>query len=487
MGFEHAAGYALFRLQEFEEIATFLPQVEESVGDVSKFSQVVNLIGFFPFKTAGDALANINSVSEGIVHDDLKLFLDTNMPKGGKGAVLGVSDSKLSAGINDACNIKCSHIGVIPEVIRGIRQHFPKLVKGFSAVTSDKAQLGLSHSYSRAKVKFNVNKSDNMIIQSIALLDQLDKDVNTFAMRIREWYSYHFPELIKIVPENAIYARVVKLIKNRKEITQEHFEKLEEILMDSARAQAVIDASKSSMGMDISPIDLLNIDTFASRVIGLTDYRKELSSYLQSKMGQVAPNLATLIGDVVGARLISHAGSLTNLAKAPASTVQILGAEKALFRALKTRGNTPKYGLIFHSSFIGRATAKNKGRISRFLANKCTIASRIDAFSETPNTIFGEKLKDQVEERLKMYEDGETPRKNIDVMQEALKAVKETQGEEGEKKAEKRKSEEEAEPKSTESAEMENESAETETPKKKKKEEKTEELTEPVTEEPMET
>jgi len=418
--FEHAAGYALFRLQEFEEVATFLPQVEDSVNDVSKFSQVVNLIGFSPFKTAADALANINSISEGIVHDDLKLFLDTNMPKGGKGAVLGVSDSKLSSGINDACNIKCSHIGVIPEVIRGIRQHFPKLVKGFSAVTSDKAQLGLSHSYSRAKVKFNVNKSDNMIIQSIALLDQLDKDVNTFAMRIREWYSYHFPELIKIVPENALYAKVVKLIKNRKDLTQDHFEKLEEILMDSARAQAVIDASKSSMGMDISPIDLLNIDAFASRVIGLTDYRKELSTYLQSKMGLVAPNLSTLIGDIVGARLISHAGSLTNLAKAPASTVQILGAEKALFRALKTRGNTPKYGLIFHSSFIGRAGAKNKGRISRYLANKCSIASRIDAFSEDATTVFGSKLKEQVEERLKFYETGDLPRKNVDVMNEAV-------------------------------------------------------------------
>jgi len=440
--FEHAAGYALFRLQEFEEIATFLPQVEASVTDVSKFSQVVNLVGFFPFKTAGDALANINSVSEGIVHDDLKLFLDTNLPKKGKGVTLGVSDSKLSAGINDACGIKCTHIGVMPEVIRGIRHHFPKLVKGFTAVTSDKAQLGLSHSYSRAKVKFNVNKSDNMIIQSIALLDQLDKDVNTFAMRIREWYSYHFPELIKIVPENALYAKVVKLIKNRKEISQEaHFEKLEQILMDSARAQAVIDASKSSMGMDISPIDLLNIDTFASRVIGLTDYRKELSTYLQSKMGLVAPNLSTLIGDIVGARLISHAGSLTNLAKAPASTVQILGAEKALFRALKTRGNTPKYGLIFHSSFIGRAGAKNKGRISRYLANKCSIASRIDAFSEDATTIFGSKLKEQVEERLKFYETGDLPRKNVDVMNEAVEEAADEAKKKKKKEKKKRKSE----------------------------------------------
>merc|ERR1712211_219995 len=188
-----------------------------------------------------------------------------------------------------------------------------------------------------------------------------------------------------------------KLVKNRKELNQDKFEELEAILMDSARAQAVIDASKSSMGMDISPVDLLNIDMFASRVIGITEYRKELSTYLRSKMSVVAPNLAVLIGDTVGARLISHAGSLTNLAKCPASTVQILGAEKALFRALKTKGNTPKYGLIFHSTFIGRAQQKNKGRISRYLANKCSMASRIDCFSDDATTVFGEKLREQVE------------------------------------------------------------------------------------------
>merc|ERR1712233_295154 len=289
--------------------------------------------------------------------------------------------------------------------------------------------------------------------------------------------------------------------------------KMEEILMDSTKLQSIQDAARKSVGMEISDIDLINVDHFSNQVVQLVEYRKELQEYLRSKMKNVAPNLAALIGDVVGARLISHAGSLTKLAKYPASTVQILGAEKALFRALKTKGNTPKYGLLFHSTFIGRATAKNKGRISRFLANKCSIASRIDAFSDTPNNIFGEKLKEQVEERLKMYEDGETPRKNIDVMQEALKAVKDAQGDEGEKKAEKRKleepvpdaetdepvkkkkkkkkakTEEEAEPKSTESAEMETESAETETPKKKKKKkQKTEEAKEePVTEEPMET
>ena len=229
-----------------------------------------------------------------------------------------------------------------------------------SAEVSSKAQLGLGHAYSRCKVKFNVHKSDNMIIQSIALLDQLDKDVNTFSMRIREWYSYHFPELVKIVPDNYTFAKCVKVVKNRKELTDEAIARLEEVVMDSAKAKAIVDASKTSMGMDISQVDLLNIDMFANRVVALAEYRKELAKYLQDKMSNVAPNLAALIGDVVGARLISHAGSLTNLAKYPASTVQILGAEKALFRALKKKGNTPKYGLIFHSSFIGRAAAKNK-------------------------------------------------------------------------------------------------------------------------------
>ena len=119
-----------------------------------------------------------------------------------------------------------------------------------------------------------------------------------------------------------------------------------------------------------------------------------------------------------------QAGSLTNLAKAPASTVQILGAEKALFRALKTKGNTPKYGLIYHSTFIGRADSKNKGRISRYLANKCSIATRIDSFSDEPSRLYGEKLREQVEERLKFYETGAAPRRNVDVMQEVAKQLK---------------------------------------------------------------
>lgn len=288
-----------------------------------------------------------------------------------------------------------------------------------------------------------------MIIQSIALLDQLDKDVNTFSMRIREWYSYHFPELVKIVPENYLFAKAAKFIGDRKSLTEEKVEELEKIVMDASKAQAIFDASKMSMGMDISIVDLMNIELFATRVVNLSEYRKKLSVYLSNKMENVAPNLQALIGDQVGARLISHAGSLTNLAKYPASTVQILGAEKALFRALKTKSNTPKYGLLYHSTFIGRAGLKNKGRISRFLANKCSIASRIDCFVENPTKVFGESLKQQVEDRLKFYESGEIPKKNIDVMKEAIETVQSQQANgapngtsEKKKKKKKRKAEE---------------------------------------------
>lgn len=383
MLYEHAAGYALFKVKEFEEVSMLLPQIEESVTDLSKFNSIVSLKGFCPFKTAVVALENVNAISEGIVPEELSLFLDETVPKPAKKSklTLGVADPKLGAAISEALNIQCSHIGAVPEILRGVRMHFAKLVKGFTSTSAGVAQLGLGHSYSRCKVKFNVHRSDNMIIQSIALLDQLDKDINTFSMRIREWFSYSFPELVKIVPDNYMYAKVAHHIKDRKNLSDASLEELEEVVQDSGKALAIISASKMSMGMDISALDLLNIEMFAKRVVNLSEYRKQLSTYLTNKMSSVAPNLQSLIGDQVGARLISKAGSLTNLAKYPASTVQILGAEKALFRALKTRSNTPKYGLLFHSSFIARAGAKNKGRISRFLANKCAVASRIDCFS----------------------------------------------------------------------------------------------------------
>lgn len=186
-----------------------------------------------------------------------------------------------------------------------------------------------------------------MIIQAIALLDQLEKDLNVYSMRLKEWYSFHFPELARVVKDNYTYARVVKVIGDRKEIDEEGetLTELQAILEENPeQVQQILNVAKTSMGMDISSTDLLNILSFANKVINLCEYRQQLADYMDSKMHTIAPNLSALIGETLGARLISKAGSLINLAKCPASTIQVLGAEKSLFRALKKKAATPKYG-----------------------------------------------------------------------------------------------------------------------------------------------
>mmetsp|Transcript_17889 Transcript_17889/g.32021 ORF Transcript_17889/g.32021 Transcript_17889/m.32021 type:complete len:499 (+) Transcript_17889:95-1591(+) len=433
--FEAASGYGLFEKLASEVIGSSLDEVRKATSELSRLSKFIKLKAFMPFESAENALQNINALTEGEMTELLKNFLEMHMPKAKKvkdgkkkkksGATLMVVDKKLGNCIKEVLGYNVVSNEKVEELLRGIRMHLHHFIDKLRPEDIHQTQLALSHSYSRCKVKFNVHRVDNMIIQSIALLDQIDKDLNTFAMRVREWYGWHFPELVKISGDNYIFAKLANLIQHKEKLTEDALPAMEEILMDSGKAKEVLEAARKSMGQELSVVDMANISLFAQRVVKLSEYRKNLHNYLIKKMNDCAPNLSALIGEQVGARLISKAGSLTNLAKYPASTVQILGAEKALFRAMKTKGNTPKYGLIFHSTFIGRAQPKNKGRISRYLANKCSIASRVDCFSEELTDKYGLKLRDQVEERLEFYKTGATPRKNLDVMSEVAKELKE--------------------------------------------------------------
>ena len=154
--------------------------------------------------------------------------------------------------------------------------------------------------------------------------------------------------------------------------------------------------------------DVTNILLLCEQVISLTEYRAQLWEYLKNRMQAVAPNLSVMVGELVGARLIAHAGSLMNLAKQPASTVQILGAEKALFRALEQQHATPKYGLIYHASLVGQAQPKHKGKISRLLAAKCALSIRVDALGDSNEATIGYDARLKVEERLRVL-DGRPP------------------------------------------------------------------------------
>ncbi|PWY72832.1 pre-rRNA processing nucleolar protein Sik1 [Aspergillus eucalypticola CBS 122712] len=485
--FEGPMGYSLFKVaHQGDSVGNRLKEVQEGVNDLASFGKMVELSSFLPFENNKQALSEINDVSEGVASDTLISFLELNLPKPNKKkkVVLGLADKALAGSIKSAFSFVDCETGdtseVVQDMLRGVRLHATKLLKQLREGDMDTAQLGLGHAYSRAKVKFSVQRDDNHIIQAIAILDQLDKAINTFSMRVREWYSWHFPELYKIVSDNQRYAQIALFVQDKKSLNDEKLHDIAALVEDDEGvAQSIIDAAKHSMGQEISETDMENVISFAQRVVSLSKYRKSLHQYLISKMSVVAPNLAALIGEIVGARLISHAGSLTNLSKYPASTVQILGAEKALFRALKTKGNTPKYGLLYHSSFIGRAGPKNKGRISRFLANKCSIASRIDNFSEEPSTKFGEALKKQVEERLDFYATGAAPTKNEVAMKNAMDAVladmdidgaeSDAEMQDAEEKAEKKDKKEKKEKKDKKEKKEKKEKGEKEEKKKKRK------------------
>jgi nucleolar protein 56 len=316
---ESAAGYALFEVVAFEEIGA----LQGDSTDLGRFGRAVKLKAFQPFESAAEALENANAVSEHGMSGTLHNFLEMNLPKASKKSSktsafsLGVIDPALATSISEGLGgISCRSDDTIREVVRGCRMHLESFIKGLSGGASEKAQLGLGHAYSRSKVKFNPARSDNMIIQSIALLDQLDKDVNTFAMRVREWYSWHFPELKDLVKDNIMFARAAAYITDKNSLSpptdgdgaEEASPKLTglvEIVGDEETAKAVIAASRTSMGMDCSSVDMINIVNFTERMVKLAEYRKQLSLYLEDKMNIVAPNLSALIGDTVGARLIS--------------------------------------------------------------------------------------------------------------------------------------------------------------------------------------
>ena len=266
-----------------------------------------------------------------------------------------------------------------------------------------KGAVGLSHNYYRHKLKFSIDKVDVMVIQAVGLLDDLDKELNNYAMRLREWYGWHFPEVGKILPDNLTYAKVI--LKMGMRTNAKNIEFGTDLLNPEDEAH-IKEAAEISMGSEISSEDELNIKELCNQIIFLTEYRQTLTEYLRTRMMTIAPNLTTMVGELVAARLISHAGSLISLAKMPGSTIQIFGAEKALFRALKTKSQTPKYGLIYHASIVGQANPKIKGKISRSLASKCALCIRVDALGENTEGEIGKKSKKILEARIAALESG---------------------------------------------------------------------------------
>lgn len=397
--FETAAGYAIFKVldeSKLQQVDSLYKEFETP----EKANKVVKLKHFEKFQDTTEALAAATALTEGKVGKSLKKVLKKVVAKEAH-EQLAISDAKLGGVIKEKMDLSCVHSPAVAELMRCIRGQMESLITGLPPREISAMSLGLAHSLSRYKLKFSPDKVDTMIVQAISLLDDLDKELNNYIMRCREWYGWHFPELGKVITDNFYYCKAVRHIGDRTNVAGSD---LSEILPEEIEAEVKL-AAEISMGTEVSEQDIGNIKHLCDQVIEISEYRAQLYDYLKNRMMAIAPNLTVMVGELVGARLISHAGSLLNLAKHPASTVQILGAEKALFRALKTRKDTPKYGLIYHASLVGQTTAKNKGKISRMLAAKAALAIRYDALGEDTNAEMGAENRAKLEARLRQLEE----------------------------------------------------------------------------------
>ncbi|MHA1359750.1 MAG: C/D box methylation guide ribonucleoprotein complex aNOP56 subunit [Candidatus Helarchaeota archaeon] len=249
--------------------------------------------------------------------------------------------------------------------------------KSDSEISSFIQQINIQ--VTRQRIKQISEQKDQFIAQAIEAVDDCDKALNVFVSRIREWFGLHFPELDKRLSSHTSYAKIVAKLGNRTEISRENLMNL--IGFPQEKAQEIAQLAKKSMGGAITDFELAPLQEFASITEQLYRNRELLATYVDEAMVQVAPNLRALAGSLLGARLISLAGGLERLARFPSSTIQVLGAEKALFRSLKTGAKPPKHGIIFQWEDIHGAPFWLKGKIARALAGKLSIAARVDFYS----------------------------------------------------------------------------------------------------------
>jgi nucleolar protein 56 len=254
---------------------------------------------------------------------------------------------------------------------------------------------------SSSRVKEASEKLDLHIIQSINALDELDKIINTVGARMREWYGLHFPELDNLVSSLLVYAQIVSKAGLRENI---NVEILQSIGLPEKKIEVILDAAKRSKGGDMTLENLAIVKRLADEVIAQSDLRRVLADHIEVAMETVAPNVKELLTAAVGARIISKAGSLARLATLPASTIQILGAEKALFRALKTGARPPKHGLLFQHPLIHSAPKWQRGKIARAVASKVAISARIDYYRHNgKDSTVHDKLKSRIDEIREKY------------------------------------------------------------------------------------
>jgi len=273
----------------------------------------------------------------------------------------------------------------------GIKKTSEEILSQYKRVSSE---------LTRRKVSQASGHSDNIITQIITVLDVIKKSISLFSSHLREWYGLHFPELTdKIIDDNIVMANLISTLGSRVNFTFENLKR--NGLVNENKIKILEQYALESMGANI---DLTIIQNYAEQIISLDTYRQELEIYLEDLMKKAAPNINALIGSLIGAKLIAKAGGLQKLAYMPASRIQLLGAEKALYRFLKTGEKRPKHGLIFQWNQIRSAKPIIRGNIARVVSGKIGIAAKVDYFDGEyiANTLVKE-IEEKIEEIKKKY------------------------------------------------------------------------------------
>jgi nucleolar protein 56 len=248
---------------------------------------------------------------------------------------------------------------------------------------------------SKKNIQEDSSQRDLLTSQTILIVDDLDKTFNLFANRLKEWYGIHFPELSFLINKNEKYLQLIASLGRRNKFT---VQKLIKEGFTPKQSKNISSIARVSIGAKIGEDDIFEIQSFAKALLKLYNTRNNLESYLEESMKEVAPNIYKLVGATLGARLIAKVGGVEKLAKKSSSTIQVLGAEKALFRSLRTGTNPPKHGLIFQHNQVHTVPRWQRGKIARALASKLAIAARLDAYG---GGYRGEELSEGFDERVK--------------------------------------------------------------------------------------
>lgn len=263
------------------------------------------------------------------------------------------------------------------------RKKIDLIVASGLASTSELAEESIrnvSMEISNLRIRELSAKPDLQAMESVQALDEIDKAANMVSSRVREWYGLHFPELVSMIDDNSSLIKLILSFKSRQNYDKNE---LEQMGYSKNKSRAIAIASKESRGADIREEDLARIIQLAEEAQHLFSVRDKLANHVEKTMRQIAPNVSELAGASIGARLIARAGGLEKLAILPSSTIQILGAEKALYRALKSGSRPPKHGILFQHAAVHSAPKWQRGKIARSIAGKIAIAARVDLYRGT--------------------------------------------------------------------------------------------------------